>query len=84
MAVKKFLKDSIQRDADIASPWLLSESLARRYQMTMQMSGKVQKHCEVERKKQLEKSRGYLTVREPIADEATDGPPTKKQKVNPK
>jgi hypothetical protein len=50
----------------------------------MQMSAKVQKHCEAEKGKQLEKRRGYLIVREPIIDETTDGPPNKKQKTDRK
>lgn len=84
IGIKKFLKDSLERDAAIYSPWMVLSALVKRYGLPDQLPEHTRKAIEADRGIATEKRKRIWAdkVPEEEAVVAEEGPASKKQKVN--
>jgi bromodomain adjacent to zinc finger domain protein 1A len=87
--LRKFLRDSVDRESTVASPWIVKPALARQHGLDTVMPEETKKGIEDCRKGESEKRKkvlpDFLAIRHqysrnPQAWEDKDGPPSKKQK----
>jgi bromodomain adjacent to zinc finger domain protein 1A len=70
--LRRFIRDCVDRDAALASPWVVKSSLAERYGVSTVMPDDIRKGVESIRQGEVEKRRKVW--------EDKEGPPSKKQK----
>jgi bromodomain adjacent to zinc finger domain protein 1A len=70
--LRRFIRDCVDRDPAVASPWVVKPAISKRYGITTAMP-------EDQRKKTESKKKGEMEKRKKAFDEK-DGPPSKKQK----
>jgi bromodomain adjacent to zinc finger domain protein 1A len=70
--LRRFIRDCVDRDAALASPWIVKRSIAERYGVSSVMPDDIKKSVEDVKKTELDKRKKVW--------EDKDGPPSKKQK----
>jgi bromodomain adjacent to zinc finger domain protein 1A len=70
--LRRFIRDCVDRDAALASPWIVKTAIAKRYGVTTEMPEEIRKSVETLKKGEIEKRKKVW--------EDKEGPPSKKQK----
>lgn len=70
--LRRFIRDCVDRDAAVASPWTVKPAIARRYGVNSDMSEETRRGVETIKKGEIDKRKKVW--------EDKDGPPSKKQK----
>ncbi|KAG6842517.1 hypothetical protein C0991_000043 [Blastosporella zonata] len=70
--LRRFIRDCVDRDAAVASPWTVKPSIAKRYGLESIMPEETRKGVETIKKGEIDKRKKFW--------EDKEGPPTKKQK----
>jgi bromodomain adjacent to zinc finger domain protein 1A len=70
--LRRFIRDCVDRDAALASPWVVKAAIAKRYGVDTEMPEDIRKAVESLKKSEVEKRKKVW--------EEKEGPPTKKQK----
>jgi bromodomain adjacent to zinc finger domain protein 1A len=70
--LRRFIRDCVDRDAALASPWVVKAAIAKRYGVDTEMPEDIRKAVENLKKSEVEKRKKVW--------EEKEGPPTKKQK----
>jgi hypothetical protein len=70
--LRRFIRDCVDRDAAVASPWTVKPTIAKRYGVDSVMPEETRKGVETIKKGEIDKRKKVW--------EDKDGPPTKKQK----
>ncbi|KAF9037807.1 chromatin remodeling complex protein [Hymenopellis radicata] len=73
--LRRFIRDCVDRDAAVASPWTVKSAIARRYGVNSDMPEETRRGVETIKKGEIDKRKKVW--------EDKDGPPTKKKKLTP-
>ncbi|KIM33020.1 hypothetical protein M408DRAFT_190836 [Serendipita vermifera MAFF 305830] len=84
--LKRFIRECVDRDAAVASPWVVKNEIALKYQITQQMPDDVRKGVDAVKRTESEKRKRVSEVKEhssPVkrAKRATKAPLTEEEKV---
>ncbi|RXK37512.1 hypothetical protein M231_05233 [Tremella mesenterica] len=88
--LKRFIRDCVERDAAVYSPWMIKPPIARRYGLPVEMPPEVRERIQRYREQQMDKRKRereerlgitHPTVSEAEVEEEKEKPKTKKQRL---